>query len=117
MRRRCEGAVKAAAQGSRLLQQSPFSPDDEAFLEDLEKANFLYFWEKANPETGMVRDRANVRNPDSSVLSSIAPTRFGLTALSIRVKWGFISYADARARALTTLRFRWTRLPGHRCCS
>src|SRR5690242_21724474 len=63
------------AQGQRFVQQSPFSPDDEAFLEEIEKANFLYFWEQANPETGMVRDRANVRKPDSSVLSSIAATR------------------------------------------
>src|SRR5260370_1326729 len=105
------GAGKPAAQGSRLLQQSPFSPDDEAFLEDLEKANFLYFWEKANPETGMVRDRANVPNPDNSVLSSIAATGFGLTALCIGVKRGFISYADALDRALTTLPFLSTKLP------
>src|SRR5579864_2085262 len=107
-------APKPTAQGSRFIQQSPFSPDDEAFLEDLEKANFMYFWEQANPETGMVRDRANVRNPDSSVLSSIAATGFGLTALCIGVKRGFISYGDARARALTTLRFLWTKLPQHR---
>src|SRR5579862_5652231 len=103
-----------AAQGSKLLQQSPFSPDDEAFLEDLEKANFSYFWEQVNPETGMVRDRANVRNPDSSVLSSIAATGFGLTALCIGDKRGFISFGEARARALTTLRFLWTKLPEHR---
>ena len=107
-------AAKPTPQRSRLLQQNPFSPDDEAFLEDLEKANFLYFWEQANPETGMVRDRANVRNPDSSVLSSIAATGFGLTALCIGVKRGFISYGEARARALTTLRFLWTKLPEHR---
>ena len=107
-------AAQPAAQGSRLLQQNPFSPDDEAFLEELEKANFLYFWEQTNPVTGMVRDRANVRNPDSSLLSSIAATGFGLTALCIGVKRGFISYAEARARALTTLRFLWTKLPEHR---
>src|SRR5438067_7627098 len=106
--------AQPAAQGSRLLQQNPFSPDDEAFLEELEKANFLYFWEQTNPVTGMVRDRANVRNPDSSLLSSIAATGFGLTALCIGVKRGFISYAEARARTLTTLRFLWTKLPEHR---
>ena len=100
--------------GVEIIQQSPFSPDDEAFLEELEKANFLYFKEQANPETGMVRDRANVRTPDSSVLSSIAATGFGLTALCIGDKRGFISFNEARARALTTLRFLWTKLPQHR---
>ena len=107
-------AARAAAQASRFIQQSPFSPDDEAFLEELEKANFLYFWEQVNPETGMVRDRANVRNPASSALSSIAATGFGLTALCIGDKRGFISYNEARARTLTTLRFLWTKLPQHR---
>ena len=107
-------AARPAAQASRFIPQSPFSPDDEAFLEELEKANFLYFWEQVNPETGMVRDRANVRNPASSVLSSIASTGFGLTALCIGNKRGFISYNEARARALTTLRFLWTKLPQHR---
>ncbi len=107
-------AVATPAQVSRFLQQNPFSPDDDQFLEELEKANFLYFWEQANPASGMVRDRANVRNPDNSVLSSIAATGFGLTALCIGSKRGFISYNEARARTLTTLRFLWTKLPEHR---
>src|SRR5215469_10709960 len=102
------------AQASRFIQQNPFSPDDDQFLEELEKANFLYFWEQANPETGMVRDRANVRQPDTSVLSSIAATGFGLTALCIGSKRDFVSFSEARARALTTLRFLWTKLPEHR---
>src|SRR5579862_2510531 len=89
-------AAVPAAQGGKLIQQTPFSPDDEAFLEELEQANFLFFWEQTNPETGMVRDRCNVRAPDSSVLSSIAATGFGLTALCIGDKRGFISDSEAR---------------------
>ncbi len=107
-------AAEPAAQGAKLIQQSRFSPDDEAFLEDLEKANFLFFWEQANPETGMVRDRCNVRTPNASVLSSIAATGFGLTALCIGDKRGFVHLSEARARALNTLRFIWTKLPEHR---
>ncbi len=107
-------AAVPGAQGGKLIQQTPFSPDDEAFLEELEHANFLFFWEQTNPETGMVRDRCNVRTPDNSVLSSIAATGFGLTALCIADKRGFIHYNDARARALNTLRFIWTKLPDHR---
>ena len=38
---------------------------DHAFLEDLEKASFQYFWDQADPRTGMVRDRCNVRAPGS----------------------------------------------------
>ena len=107
-------AVGSDAQGGKLIQQTPFSPEDEAFLEELEHANFLFFWEQTNPETGMVRDRCNIRTPDNSVLSSIAATGFGLTALCIGDKRGFIHYNEARARALNTLRFIWTKLPDHR---
>src|SRR5579872_3622900 len=53
-------AAAPGAQGGKLIQQTPFSPDDEAFLEELEHANFLFFWEQTNPETGMVRDRCNI---------------------------------------------------------
>src|ERR1700734_1466721 len=50
--------------------QLPLSPDDDSLLEDLESRNFRYFWEQANPETGIVRDRCNVVNPDKSSLGS-----------------------------------------------
>jgi hypothetical protein len=90
------------------------SDQDDAFLHELEAANFRYFWEQANPDTGIVRDRCNVRNPDKSDLGSIAATGFGLTALCIGDKRGFISRAEARDRVLNTLRFLWKTLPNHR---
>src|SRR4051812_34147206 len=31
---------------------------DEAFLEDLTKRAFLFFWEQADPKTGLVLDRS-----------------------------------------------------------
>ena len=101
---------------SRTDPSAPFqdrqvlSPHDDSFLEDLERAGFLYFWEQANPDTGMVKDRWNVRSTDNRVLGSIAATGFGLTALCIGEKRGYISYAQARERALATLRFLWKKL-------
>src|SRR6185437_2217598 len=41
-----------------------FSDQDDALLQELEAANFRYFWDQTNPETGIVRDRCNVRTPD-----------------------------------------------------
>jgi hypothetical protein len=93
---------------------SPLSPDDDAFLDDLERANFLYFWEQASAATGLVRDRANVRNTTPSNLSSIAATGFGLTAICIAHHRAFVSSGDARDRVLATLRFLWGKLPNHR---
>ncbi|HEX2775618.1 MAG TPA: glucoamylase family protein, partial [Candidatus Acidoferrales bacterium] len=65
-------------------------------------------------KTGIVKDRCNVRASDKSVLGSIAATGFGLTALCIGEKRGYISYAQARDRALTALRFFWKKMPNER---
>lgn len=81
------------------------TPQDEVFLERMERANFLYFWEQVNPKTGLVRDRCNVRANDHSSLGSIAATGFGLTALCIGQYRGYISFEEARDRALAALRF------------
>src|SRR5450432_1284445 len=71
-------ARSADSAGSVVL-----TPEDNRFLEDLEKASFQFFWEQADPETGLVKDRCNVRVSDNGVVASIAATGFGLTALCI----------------------------------
>ncbi|MGH9703808.1 MAG: glucoamylase family protein [Candidatus Acidiferrales bacterium] len=87
---------------------------DDYFLEDVEKANFLYFWEQCNPTTGLVKDRSNVRASDKHELGSIAATGFGLTALCIGENRGYVSAAEARSRVLASLRFLWKKLHQHR---
>jgi len=104
---------KQAQQGTPP-NSSPFFQVDESLLEEVESANFRFFWEQANPETGIVRDRCNAINPDKSDLGSIASTGFGLTALCIGDQRGYVSHIDARNRALTTMRFLWKKLPNHR---
>jgi hypothetical protein len=103
----------------RIAPPSPspkivLSLEDDQFLDDLEQVAFRYFWEQANPATGLVKDRCNVRAPDSNTVASIAATGFGLTALCIGEKRGFIHYFEARRRAMNTLLFLWEKLPQHR---
>jgi hypothetical protein len=90
------------------------SQDDDQFLEEIEKVNFRYFWEQASPQTGLIKDRCNVLGNDTAGVASIAATGFGLTALCIGQKRGFVSLPDARERALATLRFLWKTMPTHR---
>jgi hypothetical protein len=90
------------------------SPADDQFLEELEKLNFKYFWEQTSTQTGLTKDRCTVMSNDTSVVASIAATGFGLTALCIGHKRGFVSLRDARERALTTLRFLGKKMPTHR---
>ncbi|MGI9067868.1 MAG: glucoamylase family protein [Pyrinomonadaceae bacterium] len=85
------------------------SSEDELFLEDIERRSFLYFWEQADSQTGLVADRARM---DGSALdeshhnvASIAATGFGLTALCIAAERRWINQNEARERTRSTLRF------------
>src|SRR5258708_31738738 len=76
--------VKSAAGASSAKSgANSISPEDDKLLNDLEKANFQYFWEQTNPKTGLARDRCNVQTGDGGTVGSIAATGFGLTALCI----------------------------------
>ncbi len=97
-----------------LPGQVPFSADDDQLLDEVERSSFKFFWEQANPDTGLVRDRANVVTQNQSALSSIAAVGFGLTAISIADARGYIPHPQARDRVLNTLRFLWKKLPNHR---
>ncbi len=92
---------------------SSVSSQDESFLEDLERRSFDYFWEQADPQTGLVPDRARM---DGSPLdenhlnvASIAATGFGLTALCIAAERRWIKREEAKERVRNTLRFFATR--------
>ena len=103
-----------ANSASAAKAPSTLSPADDAFLDQLEKANFQFFWEQGDPGTGLIKDRCNVRATDNSVVGSIAATGFGLTALCIGAKRGYVTTAEARHRVVTTLRFLWESMPNHR---
>ncbi len=94
---------------STVSAQRTFSPDDELFLNDLQQRLFKYFWEQADPQTGIVHDRARA---DGSPLDenhrnvgSIAATGFGLSALCIASERRWIDSPKAIERARNTLRF------------
>ena len=93
---------------------SALSPEDDQFLNELEQASFLFFWEQANPKTGLIRDRCNVRTKDNNEVASIASSGFGLTAICIGEKRGFISHDEARSRVIASLSFLWRKVPTHR---
>jgi hypothetical protein len=90
------------------------APQDDALLDEVEKACFLYFWEQAHPDTGLVKDRSRANSSDSTIVASIAATGFGLTALCIGQQRGWVSYDDARDRVITTLNFLARKMPTHR---
>ena len=94
---------------STVLARPGLTPEDEVFLNDLQQRLFTYFWEQADPATGIVPDRARA---DGSALDenhrdvgSIAATGFGLTALCVGSERRWIDSPQALERARNTLRF------------
>jgi hypothetical protein len=90
------------------------SPEDDKFLDEVENACFLYFWDQGSPKTGMVKDRCNVHIDDQGIVASIAATGFGLTALCIGEQRSFVTKDEAIERVVAALRFLWKKLPNHR---
>jgi hypothetical protein len=77
-------------------------------LDEIERRAFLYFWEQADPTTGLVNDRAGNFGPDDYTVASIAATGYGLAALPIGVERGWVGYDEAAARARSALQFSLT---------
>lgn len=80
-----------------------YTGTDAQLMDEVENAAFQFFWNQANPQTGLIKDRANATGSDSYTVSSIASVGFGLTALCIADSHGYMSSATIRERVLTTL--------------
>ena len=94
--------------GTPAAENSPaykLTSADERLLSEMEKMACQYFWEQASPKTGLVKDRARPTLQDQHYIASIAATGFGLTALCIADKRGFVPHVKIEERVLTTLRF------------
>jgi hypothetical protein len=81
---------------------APAPPDQQAFLDQLERDTFRLFWETTPAKTGLTPDRS----PGSEV-SSVAAVGFALTSYLVGVERGYVTRADAAARTLATLQTLW----------
>jgi len=100
VKRRIALLALAAACGCAEGKLRQPTPAETAALDELEERTFRFFWETANPDNGLVPDRA-----PSPSFSSIAAVGFGLTAYGVGVERGWVTREQARARTLATLRF------------
>jgi hypothetical protein len=78
---------------------------DLDLLDEIQRRAFLFFWETADSQTGLVNDRAVNWGSDTHPVASIAATGYGLAALTIAVERGWMERAAAVGRAELTLRF------------
>jgi hypothetical protein len=103
-------AMVSCGGGSPASSPSQPPVSDDEFLDQLQRAIFLFFWEQASPTTGQVKDRALAAGNDTRTVSSIAATGFGLSALCIARKRGYADPTQIQARVTTTLTFLFDQL-------
>ena len=87
--------------------ESPRPSLNTDLLDEIEQRGCLYFYEMADPVTGLVRDRAAPDQPYSAGASSIAATGFGLSALVIADQRRYLNHEMVRTRVRRTLEFLW----------
>lgn len=79
---------------SETAAQVQLSPDDEAMLTDVQKRTFNYFWEGAEPTSGMARERYHMDNDypenDQMIVTS-GGSGFGIMAILVGIDRGFIT--------------------------
>ncbi len=97
-------ARNAHRQPQAVQPQIPLTADE--LLEEMVSRAFQFFWNEAGPHTGLVRDRALADGgPDPRRIASIAATGFGLAALCIGHKRGYLPPHQIGGRVVTTLSF------------
>ncbi len=93
------------------IPTAPISNEDDAFLEDLQKRTFQYFWDQSDPNTGLTLDRTRTdgtRPAEGTThhnVATIAATGFGLGGYCIAADRGWVTRDQAKERTRKTLDF------------
>ena len=91
-----------AGDPATLPQPYQPSPEQQAFLDQLQHDTFDFFWKASPSGSGLTPDRA----PRSDV-SSVAAVGFALTSYLVGVERGYVTRAEVAARTLSTLKTLW----------
>jgi hypothetical protein len=90
---------------------SGFTGTDDQLMDDIERAAFTFFVQGADPNTGLMKDRSLAAGNDTSTVSSIASTGFGLTTLCIGDSRQYAESSEISALVKTTLNFLLNEIP------
>ena len=85
-----------------------FSVEDEKIFTDVQRTTFRYFWEGAEPNSGLARERFHVDNVypenDKMIITS-GGSGFGVMAILVGIERGFITRNQAVERFEKILKF------------
>ena len=103
--------VTPEAAPSGAVPTAQVSEEDEAFLDDLQRKTFQFFWDHSDANTGLTLDRARTDGtppqPGESHynVATIAATGFALSGYCIAADRGWVTREQAKTRARNTLDF------------
>src|SRR5215467_9231545 len=81
------------------------SRSDGDLLDELCASAFRYFWEAADPYTGLVKDRSDADGLDPRTVGSSTETLFCLTAVCITAENEYEKRSKIEERVLRTLKY------------
>ena len=96
-------AFGAALTAPSLLSEVRPRRTGERLLDEMERRAVHFFYENADPSTGLVRDRARAAGCDTRRIASIASTGFGLSAMCIANQRRYLPRREARQLAVRIL--------------
>jgi hypothetical protein len=82
-----------------IVEESPIMLTDDQLLDSVQYNTLKYFWDGAEPNSGMARERYHIDDPanDKSIVTT-GGTGFGLMAILVGVERNFIGRAEAVER-------------------
>jgi len=86
---------------SQIANAQTHSMSDDALLDMVEEASFRYYWEGAEPHSGMSRESI----PGDGDLIAVGATGFGLMNMIMAAERGFVPREDVVARMLKVTAF------------
>ena len=106
---RCTATYKITARTSSLVESAP-SPvarasthpmSDDELLTMVQEASFRYYWEAAEPHSGMTRENT----PGDDDVVALGASGFGIMAIVVGANRGFITHEQAMDRLLRITQF------------
>lgn len=102
------GLVGGGAAGAPRLEVPPLDAEtaaNRALLERVQRATFGYFWDGAEPTSGMALEGSGSQRGHSATLVTVGGSGFGAAAIVVAASRGWVTRAAAVERLLRMTRF------------
>ncbi len=103
----CSSSSKNEDANGTPLPNNPVTPlTDEQLLNQAQKDALKYFWEYAEPNSKLARERYHTDNPSFEAnIVTTGGSGFGLMTIIVGIERGFVPRAEAVSRLTTALNF------------